>query len=334
MYELLGICLVLASLLTINALASVATAACWRFIKKPLQSRSARTRAEILFAMRVGPPLLAFISVALFLVPSYLAYEPYASGEVVSKKLATLAILSATGVGFALWRALRSWFATRSLQQEWLSSAVHITLGGISIPTFRFANSFPIIAVVGTVKPRLFIAEQVLEILSEEELTAAIAHEGGHLAAHDNFKRALLRACRDALMIVPCGRSLDRAWAEAAECAADEHAVQQNAETALNLASALVKIAKMIPVGARASVPMAAFLVGVEETRGVKARVRCLLEIASNGCRHSVPNSAIARILPATSLGFLLIFAVAVANTPQVLATVHSMVERAVNLLS
>ena len=213
------------------------------------------------------------------------------TAEVVSKKLATLAILSAIGVAFALWRALRSWFATRSLRREWLSNAVQIILGGISIPTFRISNSFPIIAVVGTVRPRLFIAEHVLEILNEEELTAAIAHEGGHLSAHDNFKRSLLRACRDVLMIVPCGRSLDRAWAEAAECAADEHAAQQNAETALNLASALVKIAKMVPVGARASVPMAAFLVGVEETRGVKARVRRLLEIASSGCRRSVPNS-------------------------------------------
>ena len=334
MYELLGICLVLASLLTINALASLAMAACWRLVERPLQTRSARSRAEILFAMRVGPPVLALISVALFLVPSYVAYEPYASGEVVSKKLATLAVLSAIGVGFALWRALRASFATRSLQQEWLSSAIQITLGGLRLPTFRFVNSFPIIAVVGTVRPRLFIAEQVLEILSREELTAAIAHEGGHLSAHDNFKRSLLRACRDALMIVPCGRSLDRAWAEAAECAADEHAVQQNAETALNLASALVKIAKLIPVGARASVPMAAFLVGIEETRGVKARVRRLLEIASNGCRQSVPNSAIARLLPATSLCLLLTLAVAVASNPQVLVTVHSMIERAVNLLS
>ena len=334
MYELLGICLVLASLLTINALASVAMAACWRFIERPLQTRSARTRAEILFAMRVGPPALAFISVTLFLVPSYVVYEPHASGEVVSKKLATLAILSAIGVGFALWRALRSWSATRSLQREWLSSAVQVTLGGTSIPTYRFANSFPIIAVIGTVRPRLFIAEHVLEILSKEELTAAIAHECGHLSARDNLKRSLLRACRDALMIVPCGRSLDRAWAEAAECAADEHAAQQNAETALNLASALVKIAKLIPVGARASVPMAAFLVGVEETRGVKARVRRLLEIASNSCRHGVPKPAIARILPATSLSFLLTLAVAVASNPPVLVTVHSMVERAVNLLS
>jgi len=334
MYELLGISLVLASLLTINALASMAAAACWRFIEKPLQTRSARTRAEILFAMRVGPPLLALISIALFLVPSYIRYEPYTTAEVVSKKLATLAILSVMGVTFALWRALRSSFATRSLRREWLSNAVKITVGGMSIPTFRFVNSFPIIAVVGTVRPRLFIAEHVLERLSEEELTAAIAHECGHLSAHDNFKRSLLRACRDALMIMPCGRSLDRAWAEAAECAADEQAAQQNAEIALNLASALVKIAKMVPFGERASVPMAAFLVGVEETRGVKARVRRLLDIASHGCRARVPNPTIARVLPATSLCFLLALAVAVASNPQVLLTIHSMVERAVRLLS
>lgn len=333
MYELLGISLVLASLLTINALASVAAAACWRFLERPLQTRSARTSAEILFAMRVGPPALALISVALFLVPSYVAYEPYET-EIVSKKLAALAILSAIGVGFALWRALRSSFATRSLRREWLSNAVPIGLNGIGIPTFRIASSFPIIAVVGTVRPRLFIAEHVLERLNEEELTAAIAHECGHVSAHDNFKRLLLRVCRDVLMIVPCGRALDRAWAEAAECAADEHAAEQNAETALNLAAALVKIAKMVPFGARARVPMAAFLVGVEETHGVKARVRRLLEIASNGCRPEASHTRIARVLPAMLLGLLLTLAVAVASNPQVLVTVHEMVERAVRLLS
>jgi len=334
MYELLGISLVLASLLTINALVSLAAAASWRFVEKPLQTRSARTRAEVLFAMRVAPPVLAFISVALFLVPSYVVHEPYASGEVVSKKLAILASLSAIGVGFALWRALRSSLATRSLRREWLSNAVPIELTGIGIPTFRISGSFPIIAVVGIVRARLFIAAQVLEKLNEEELTAAIAHECGHLSAHDNLKRALLRACRDLLMIVPCGRSLDRAWAEAAECAADEQAAQQNAETALNLASALVKIARMVPVGARAAMPMAAFLVGFEENRGVKARVCRLLEIASDGCRHRVPNRTIALVLPITSLGSLLVLAVVVVSSPRVLISVHTMIEHAVKLLS
>jgi hypothetical protein len=218
--------------------------------------------------------------------------------------------------------------------QTWLSGAVKIDLNGISTPTFRIANAFPIIAVVGTFRPRLFIAESVLETLSPEELQAAIAHEGGHLLAYDNFKRSLLRASRDLLMIVPCGRSLDRAWAEAAECAADEQAAQQSAETALNLAAALVKIAKMVPVGARAALPMAAFLVGVEETRGVKARVGRLLELASQSYLRELPNPTITRILPTVSLVGLLVCAVVLATNPSVLVAVHDVIERAVALLS
>jgi Zn-dependent protease with chaperone function len=333
-YELLGICLVLASLLSINALASLALVAAAPLLRRPLQGRSARTRAQILFALRAGPAVLALLAVALFLVPSYVGYEPYGTSEIVSKKLAALAILSALGVTFALSRAFRSWFATRKLLHEWLSGAKRIEISGTNIPTFRIANSFPIIAVVGAFNPRLFIAESVLETLTPDELGAAIAHEGGHLHAHDNLKRSILRACRDALMIVPCGRALDRAWAEAAESAADEYAAQQSAESALNLASALVKIAKMVPVGARAAVPVAAFLVGVEETRGVKARVRRLLEIASNGYERRTANRAMVRTLATGSLGGLLLLAAVTATNPIVLVTVHSVIERAVRILS
>ena len=134
-------------------------------------------------------------------------------------------------------------------------------------------------------------------------------------------------------MIVPCGRSLDRAWAQAAESAADEHAAQQNSETALNLASALVKIARMVPVGAHAAIPMAAFLVGVEES-GVKARVRRLLEIAADGCRRRAPDIRVVRVVPVTLLSLLLCLALAGAGNPRVLVTVHTMIEHAVKLLS
>jgi hypothetical protein len=333
-YELLGICLVLASLLTINAIASTVAAACSPLLRRALRGRSARTRVEILFGLRIGPTAFALFSVTLFLVPSYLGYEPYKTSEIVSKKLAALAVLSAIGITLALWRALSSWRATRALLREWLSGAVQIELSGTSIPTFRISNSFPIIAVVGIFRPRLFIAARVLETLSGEELKAAIAHEGGHLAGHDNFKRALLRACRDALMIVPCGRTLDRAWAEAAECAADEYAAQRSPEIALNLASALVKIAKMVPVGARATIPLAAFLVGVEETQGVKARVRRLLEIASNSYLRRDPNRSVMRAVPIASICGLLLLALIVVANPIILVAIHNVIEHAVKLLS
>src|SRR5437588_6641404 len=120
MYELLGICLFLAALLTINALASLATSATWRLVERLAPSWSPRSRVDILFAMRVGPPVLALITVSLFLVPSYLNYEPYSTSEVVSRKLASLALVSGLGVVFALWRCIRSWWATHLLLREWL----------------------------------------------------------------------------------------------------------------------------------------------------------------------------------------------------------------------
>ena len=334
MYELLGICLILASMLTINVLASSAAAACLPLLRRPLQGRSARTRAEILFALRVGPPALALISVTLFLVPSYVGYEPYTTSEIVSKKLAALAILSAIGVAFALWRALRSWFATQGLLQKWLSGAVQIKLGGTSIPTFRIPNSFPIIAVVGTFRPRLFIAERVLQTLGPEELAAAIAHEGGHLYAHDNLKRSLLRACRDVLLIVPCGRTLDRAWAEAAECAADEHAAEQGAERALNLASALIEIARMVPVGARPTMPVGAFLLG-DETAGVQARVSRLIDLAMTGRCHRTSRLSMLAPMVARVGWIALPVAIAIILTGfHMLASLHDAMEHVVRILS
>ena len=334
MYESLGICLVLAALLTINAFASLAAAAGWRLLNRPTRNFSARTRAEILFFTRISPPALAIISVVAFLVPSFLTYEPYSTTEVVSKKLAALALVSAVGVGFACWRGVRSWLATKTLLRKWLATAEQIRLSRVSIPTFRLTHPFPIIAVVGTLRPRLFIAEHVLHTLNDEELTAAIAHECGHLAARDNLKRSLLRACRDALMIVPCGRSLDRAWAETSECAADEHAAQKGAATALDLASALVKIARMVPAGSPAAMPVAAFLVGNEETRGVNARVGRLLEIASTDYRRRVGNPALTKLLTSAAICLSLCVTVVVAHNFHILLTVHSLIEHVVRLLS
>jgi Zn-dependent protease with chaperone function len=335
MYEFLGITLVLALLLTINATATMVAAGFGRLCKPLLRKCSARTRAEILFVMRIGPPVIAIVAIAAFMIPSYLTYEPYNTNEFVSWKLGALATLSAIGVGLSIWRGLRSWLATRSLLKAWLSAATPIKLAGLSIPTFVVEHSFPIIAVVGAFRPRLFIATHVLESLSEEELAAALAHEYGHLAACDNFKRSVMRVSRAALLIIPCGRSLDRAWSEASESAADEHAAQQSSLVALNLASALVRIAKMIPAGQRPVMPVAvsAFLVG-EDSPGVKARVNRLVELAAADPRLLVSNASLVRFVPWLVLSLIVAVGVTIESRPQVLATVHHFVEHVVAVLS
>src|SRR5262245_62552210 len=107
MYAFLGITLVLALLLTINATATMVAAGFGRLFKPLLRKCSARTRAEILFVMRIGPPVLAIVAIAAFMIPSYIAYEPYKTEEFVSWKLGTLATISAIGGAMAIWRGVR-----------------------------------------------------------------------------------------------------------------------------------------------------------------------------------------------------------------------------------
>ena len=336
MYELLGISLVLAALLMINALATLISAGVGRLLKSPLVHCTARTRAEILFTLRIGPPAIAVVTTGAFLIPSYLIYEPVATKEQVTLKLATLAILSAIGVAYAFLRGLRSWLATRALLQKWIAVATRVEVGPINIPTFRLPHSFPIIAVVGSLRPRLFIAEHVLQTLSEEELVAAIAHECGHLAARDNIKRSLIRTSRAALLVIPCGRSLDRAWADASESAADEFAAKESANVALNLASALVRIARMIPDGYSHRLPtsVSTFLSSVDEKQGLKGRVRRLLELAAIDSKLHASNAPIVRLVPWVLLLMVVVVSLTIETRPHVLARVHYFIEHFVAALS
>lgn len=336
MYRLLGITLVLALLLTINATTTLLAAGICRACKRILWKCSARTRAEILFVMRIGPPVIAIVAIAAFMIPSYYMYEPAVTDERVSLKLAALAAVSAIGIGLAVWRGLRSWLATRSLLKQWLLDSTPIKLDAIKVPTFVLQHSFPLIAVVGAFRPRLFIASHVLESLTEEELAAAIAHEYGHLDARDNFKRSVMRISRAALLIIPCGRWLDRAWSESSESAADEHAAQRSSQVALDLASALVRIARMIPKGQSRTLPAAAAVSGflmVPDAPGVKVRVSRLVELAATDPRLLSSNAPLFRFIPWFVLAFVVVVSVMIESRPQVLAAVHQMVEHVVAFL-
>ena len=335
MYTFLGITLVLALLLTINATATMLATGLGRLFRPLLRKCSARTRAEILFVMRIGPPVLAIVSIAAFMIPSYLIYEPHKTEEFVSWKLGGLAALSAIGVALAISRGVRTWLATRSLLKNWLASSTPITFDAINVPTYVLRHSFPLIAVVGALRPKLFIADHVLASLSEEELAAAIAHEYGHLAAGDNFKRSVMRVSRAALLIIPCGRWLDRSWSEASESAADEYAAQKSSFVALNLASALVRIARMIPPSQPQVLPAAVsgFLVN-EGASGVKARVKRLVELAAIDPQMMGSNASLVRFVPWFVLSLLVVVGVTIESRPQVLATVHHFVEHVVAVLS
>ena len=175
----------------------------------------------------------------------------------------------------------------------------------------------------------------MLEILTPEEISAALAHENGHLAARDNLKRGLLQACRDALLIIPSGRLLDKAWSEASEEAADENAARQGNNVALDLASALVKIARSIPEGARPTMPAGVFLLGSEprdhqEAKGIKSRVRRLIALAAVEYRPASSGEVVAKLFVWGPASLVLATLLIAASSPFILSKVHTIIEHAV----
>ncbi|MGH9937511.1 MAG: M48 family metalloprotease, partial [Blastocatellia bacterium] len=215
MFELLGICLTLAALLLLNALAALPASALWRVFRGSAENWSAAARARLIFWLRVYPTIIAVACVGALLLPAYIEHEPRRAVEPVSLKLAILAAISAAGLLLASWRGVVAWAVTRRLINDWMRDAEPVKFDQIPIPAYRLRHQFPVIAIVGSIRPKLFIADHLFQSLTREEMAAAIAHESGHLAARDNLKRASLRACRDALAIIPSGGTLDRAWAEA-----------------------------------------------------------------------------------------------------------------------
>lgn len=333
MYELLGICLALSAVLLFNAFASLTAVGLWESIKRFSYGWSATTRANVLFFFRIFPPAIAITCVLTLLIPAYIAHEPRTSTEVVSPALAALAFLSVIGLALALWRGLRTWHVTRRLVADWLRHAEPISLENISIPSYRVNHRFPVVAVVGAIRPRLFIADQVFDTLSEKELQAVVAHELGHLAAHDYLKRVMLRVCRDVLAIIPCGRSLDRAWDETAEAAADEHATRIcGAAGALDLADAMIKISRAVPLGIKPTMPAGAFLIN-EVGGSVVWRVRRLTELATTNNVYLQTPRFLSSLLTWVFFFCPLVAIALIATNAHTSIWMHDAIERIVSVL-
>lgn len=280
MYLLLGISITLAMLLIANIGIAALASLLWRVSSSLTSGWSAAVRAELVFALRAFPVVASLSLVLGYIVPSYLLHEPFDSGEVVSRKLALVAIVSTAAVFFAVYRVMSSWISTRRMIRTWMRGADVAAVEGGTVPVYRIEHEFPIIAVTGIFRPRMFIARRVLDSLEPGELAASIAHEYGHLTARDNFKRTILRFCRD-LMILPVGSRLDHDWAESAESAADEFAAREGSKGALDLASALIKISRIVPTHGHAAMPVATFLLG-SSSGDITSRVRALLRLSEH----------------------------------------------------
>jgi Zn-dependent protease with chaperone function len=333
MFFLLGISVILAVMLVLNTSAALVAGLVWRLARKRISSWSPARSALALFLLRTLPVAIGAASVVLLFAPAFWIHEPRQGFESISFNLGLMAAISLFGILLAVFRGLAAFRVTGHLAADWLRNAEPISLPKVRIPAYLIERRFPLIAVVGAINPKLFIARQVVESLSAEELSAALDHEAGHITSRDNIKRSLMRLCRDMLLIAPFGRSMDAAWIVASETAADEYAARKGTRKGLDLASAMVKIARMIPAGARPTMAAGAFLVGDEGKIGFKTRVSRLLQISQSHTARTAFNPSIAAILRLAPLGLILLVIGIIASEPEILSQVHGVIEHTVKVL-
>ncbi|MDT7604070.1 MAG: hypothetical protein QOF61_2067 [Acidobacteriota bacterium] len=337
MYYLIGICVSLAAFCAANWLGSLVAAGAWRIIRPLARRLPPAARADLIFALRTVPSALALACVATLLLPAYFTYEPAHAEEAVGFKLALVALISATGFALAAWRAAVSLVATRRIRRSLMRRATPLDLQGVAIPAFSVEHQLPLVAVVGCMRPRLFVARQLFDVLGADEIAAAVAHELGHVSARDNFKRTLMHICRDVLPLAPCARRLEREWSAETESAADEFAARAGgAPAAISLASTLVKIARLMPeTGVQATSAAVAMLVDGEA--GVAERVDRLLAFA-DAAAAKTPERAHTRnvVRHAATLSYLVIFlsTLLLATQHVVTRSLYAALEHVVSALS
>jgi hypothetical protein len=236
----------------------------------------AAARARRLAALRLLPAALA-LAAATVVVLSFVFFEPYQPEERIGTVFSILAIVSVGLLTGAAWRWARITLATRRLIRQWSATASPLAIEGVTVPAFAVTADFPIVAVAGIARPRLFVARSVLASCTPEELRAILAHEQGHIDRRDNLRRLLLTLAPDVLTWVPSGDRILAAWREASEEAADDDASRLSADERVRLAGALIKIAKLAkPSHVPALIPASTFYCGERLDR----RVRRLLDPA------------------------------------------------------
>ena len=223
-------------------------------------------RALVLRALPGALALALGLGLAL---PAFLRFEPADTSAWPGGITLVLAVAGWLVLLCGLWQGLAAWWATRRVARDWSGRAEPLALGDASLPAFALDHAFPVVAVVGIARPRLFLARQVIAGLTPSEIQAVLAHEKGHLESRDNLKRLLVR-CLPTIGWRAVGRRLDERWEAEAEAAADRRA---GADAALELASALVKVARLAPPGARLGHAVAAFHTGDSIASRVNALV-------------------------------------------------------------
>jgi Zn-dependent protease with chaperone function len=275
MFALRGIAVSLTFFVLVYCCLSALVVVSWRWLR--WLHAAEQSVADLLFLLRVLPLFAAIVFTVAFVVPSFQILEPRSANEGTGTLPLALGLAALSLLALGTWRVTTAQARTARIVALWLEGAKPFESGTDTI-TLRSHRQTPPLTLVGMRKPRVLVSASAVELLTANELSIALKHELAHIRSYDNLKKLVFRFAPFLGMA-----ELESAWSQAAELAADDAAVS-NAKDAVDLAAALVKLSRLVPVQASAE-PAAVCTVGFV-TGSIKARVARLLAWGQAGSRQ------------------------------------------------
>lgn len=298
---------------------AVTSATAW-IVTSPLLRMTARFsasfRASLLAGWRLLPSAAALIATGLVLAPGYYRHEQRGEPEDVGAVLLLLAAGGAAVLASAAARAVRAGLRTAALRREWSAGSKPASIGAAGLPAFEIDSVYPLVAVLGAFRPRLFISSSVLRTCPADEIAAIVQHEHGHVRSRDNVVRLLMEAAPDLLARTPAAEATAREWHRAIEHRADDRAGDR-----VTLASALVRVARLSGDVRHAALPASALYRG----EGVEDRVRRLVAGAADRDRGARCAAVAAALVLAAAIA-------AMALGPDISPLSHRLLETLVSM--
>ncbi len=256
MFALRGIAVCFSIFFLLYGALSVAVCGVWHSLWRG-KNRSSVTRfADLLFAWRMVPFVIATAVTFVLAVPSFLLLEPGAVNESVGNAAAVLGCCGIAVVLAGMWNAVAALVRAARMVMRWSRWANPIASSSVgsnpiapslldsnmSVPVLRTAAVAPPLTAAGIFRPRVWLSAAAEFVLNDRELQSALRHEAVHVRRRDNLRKLMLR-----MVAFPGMVELESAWREATEMAADDAAVS-NASEALDLAAAVIKLSRIAPL--------------------------------------------------------------------------------------
>jgi hypothetical protein len=149
-----------------------------------------------------------------------------------------VALMGASAIAIAIRAVIRQ----RRVYRRFLDRVEVVGRLGDRAGVQVIADPRPQAFCAGYLRPTVYISQGALDLLSDEELQAVLAHEDHHSRVRDPLRFACGRILSQALFFVPALRALFRRYADLAELNADGAAVRGGAGGRAALASALLAL--------------------------------------------------------------------------------------------